>query len=140
MNVVLRKIVCTSAKSAYDALTDPPQLSRWFTTSARADLEIGGSYSNADGDKGKFLELHRPDGLRFTWENEKHCPGTVVEISIKQIGEGVVEITLTHSLLASDTDANDMKIGWSWALTSLKSYLETGQPISFEQWHKDQID
>lgn len=138
MKIVIRKIVHTGAESAYDALTDPAQLSRWFTTSARADLEIDGLYSNADGDEGRFLELHRPYRLRFTWENKKHCPGTVVEISIKQIGGGAVEITVTHSLLTSDTDANDMTTGWSWALTSLKSFLETGQPIAFEQWQKDQ--
>ena len=53
-NFVLRlaKTIEATTAEVYDAVTDPAHLSHWFTTSARADLRIGGEYSNADGDKG----------------------------------------------------------------------------------------
>jgi hypothetical protein len=47
-------------------------------------------------------------------------------------------VELIHSELASEKDKQDMQGGWSWALASLKSYLETGKPVSYEEWLKSQ--
>jgi acyl-coenzyme A synthetase/AMP-(fatty) acid ligase len=32
--------------------------------------------------------------------------------------------------------AETMKEAWSWALDSLRSYLETGKPIAVEAWEE----
>jgi len=86
--------------------------------------------------KGVFLELDRTRWVKFTWENENHSPGTIVEITIEQPDSEPVKMTLVHSRLADETQLKDMETGWSWALVSVKSYLETGRPIGFEEWQK----
>jgi hypothetical protein len=46
------------------------------------------------------------------------------------------QILLTHSQLKTKEDADNLKTGWAWALTSLKTFLETGKPIRYDEWEK----
>ena len=128
--------VTAAASRAFDALTRPGDLSQWFTRGARANLEVGGAYSNRDGDRGRFLALVRPKRIRMSWENELHVPGTIVEFTIAPMAGGKVQVAVTHSRLASRKDAETMKEAWAWALDSLRSYLETGKPIAVEAWEE----
>jgi uncharacterized protein YndB with AHSA1/START domain len=130
---VTRKIAA-APRDAYDAFTSAKLLNKWFTTKARAKAEVGGTFSNADGDKGVFTFLAPPRRVRFTWENEKHCPGTVVVVTFTKAGANAVSVNVTHSKLKSQKDRENMRGGWSWALDSLKSFLETGKPIRHEDW------
>jgi uncharacterized protein YndB with AHSA1/START domain len=134
----IQRTIAVSQEQAYDAVTDPKLVSIWFTTNHEAALEVGGSYSNADGDHGKYLALDRPTRIRFTWENEKHCPGTVVEITVAEKGPEKCTVAIMHSKLKDETGYSDMKHGWSWAIESLKSYLETGAALPYEEWVKAQ--
>lgn len=138
--LTLTKTVRTTPERAYRALTDPKDLSTWFTKDARVDLRVGGRYSNADHDTGEYLELDPPNRLKFTWDNAEHCPGTVVEITVTPLDTEHVEILLSHTRLASEAHVDDMKLGWSWALDSAASFLETGKPISFEKWQESKSD
>jgi uncharacterized protein YndB with AHSA1/START domain len=135
--ISVTRLVAASAPRAFDALTTPADLSHWFTRGARANLEVGGSYSNNDGDRGRFLAVARPRRLRMSWENEKHAPGTVVEFTLVSAARGKTRVEVTHSRLATRRDAEKMKEAWSWALDSLRSYLETGKSISVEAWEED---
>lgn len=121
---------------AFDALSRPADLSHWFTRGAKANLEVGGSYSNRDGDRGRFLAVVRPRRLRMTWENENHAPGTVVDFTVAAIAGGRSRVSVTHSRLVTRRDAEKMKEAWSWALDSLRAYLDTGKPISVEAWEE----
>lgn len=120
--------------SVFEAFTEPRHLSVWFTKEADADLRPGGRYSNSDNDKGEFLEIDPPHRVRFTWENENHCPGTEVDVRFETQSATTARITLNHSLLSGRDEIAEMKEGWSWALESLRSYLESGKPITFEDW------
>jgi uncharacterized protein YndB with AHSA1/START domain len=132
---VTRRMEATAPR-AFDALSRPSDLSHWFTRGARATLEVGGAYSNRDGDRGRFLALVRPKRIRMSWENELHAPGTIVEFTIVRMAGGKIQVGVTHSRLASRTVAETMKEAWAWALDSLRSYLETGKPISVEAWEE----
>lgn len=125
-----------SQRMVFDAFSGPAHLSKWFTTNAQADLRVGGKYSNGDNDQGEFLEIDPPHRLRFTWDDEKHCPGTVVDVSFKKTDKNQVQVLLEHSQLSSAQDVRDMETGWRWALASLKSYLENGRAIPFAEWQK----
>ena len=135
--ISVSRVVPVAPPKAFDALTRPADLSRWFTRGARANLEPGGSYSNRDGDRGRFLAVARPRRVRMTWENENHAPGTVVEFAIAGTGSGKSRVEVTHSRLSSKRDVEKMKEAWSWALDSLRSYLETGKPIPVETWEAE---
>jgi uncharacterized protein YndB with AHSA1/START domain len=133
-SVSVTRLVAASAARTFDALTQPADLSRWFTRGAQANVEVGGSYSNQDGDRGRFLAVARPRRIRMSWDNAKHAPGTIVEFTIAPASGGKVRAEVTHSRLASRRDAEKMKDGWSWAFDSLRSFLETGKAIRVEEW------
>lgn len=128
--------VAVDCEQVFAAFTQADHLSRWFTKDARVDLRVGGRYSNADGDKGEFLEIDPPNRVRFTWDNEKHCPETEVDVSFECAADDRTRIRLVHSGLASEKAVAEMREGWTWALDSLASYLETGKPITFENWQQ----
>ncbi len=132
----VRRTIRASPEAAYAALTEPDHLSRWFGQDARADLRVDGRYANKDGDRGEFLCLDRPKRIKYTWENPDHAPGSMVEIWIDPKDELKSLIRLEHSRLKSREEFEDLKSGWSWALDSLRSYLETGRPIPYEEWRQ----
>jgi uncharacterized protein YndB with AHSA1/START domain len=133
----VQRTIRVPAETAYAALIEPDQLSRWFTQDAQGDLRIGGRYENSDGDRGEFLRLDPPERIKYTWENPDHAPGTVVDIWIESKEEAKSMIRLEHSRLRSREAYEDLKKGWRWALDSLRSYLETGKAISYEEWSRD---
>ncbi len=132
----VQRTLSAPPEDAYAALTDPAILSRWFTKGAKADLRVGGRYENADGDRGEFLLLQPPERLRYTWENPDYAPGTLVEFHLTAKGPQKTTVRLEHSKLASQEDFEEMKLGWTWALECLKSFLETGEIFSFEEWRE----
>jgi uncharacterized protein YndB with AHSA1/START domain len=127
--VSIQRTIQATPDEAFNALTEPAKLSRWLTTSAQADLRVGGRYSNADGDQGHFLLLERPRRMRMTWENSLHAPGTVVEVTCESKPGGRVTVRLEHAGIEDEAAFLDMKKCWSSAMDSLKSYLETGKGI-----------
>ena len=127
--VSLQRTIRATPERAFDALTKPEELSRWFTRSAQADLRVGGSYTNADVDQGEFVILDRPQHLRFTWNNPEHCPNTLVDVVFTEKPDGRVTVRLEHLKITTQAGYEDMKEGWTWAMDSLKSYLETGKPV-----------
>ncbi|HEU4333309.1 MAG TPA: hypothetical protein VFT32_02325, partial [Candidatus Eisenbacteria bacterium] len=50
---------------------------------------------------------------------------------------GKTQVRVTHERLASRKDAAKMKEAWSWALDSLRSYVQTGAPIAVEAWERE---
>lgn len=134
----LSKQIHTTAEKAFTAFTNADELSTWFTTKAHVDLRVGGRYANADHDTGVYQLIDPPHHLRFTWENPDHCPNTMVDIWFDIIIPDQIEVRLEHSRLESEKHVEDMKTGWSWALDSLKSFLETGRAISFDEWQRTQ--
>ncbi len=136
-SIDVQRTVKGSAKRAFDAFLQAEHAAKWFTRKAKADVRVGGAYSNSDGDQGEFLAVDSPKRVRFTWDNKRHCPGTIVELTVRSAGPGKVAVRIAHSRLKSAKDREKMKQGWSWALDSFKSYVETGQPIPHEEWLKE---
>lgn len=136
--VSVQRTMQASPTEAFAAFTQANHLNRWFTTKARVNLKVGGKYSNADRDRGTYLAVKPPRMVRFTWDNEKHCPDTTVEVTFTPPSRGKVAVRVQHAKIGTKKDREDMKEGWSWALDSLKSYLEKGKPVTFEAWKEAQ--
>lgn len=134
----VQKTIKAPVKKVYESFSKAKELSTWFTTNHKHTFRPGGKFKNGDGDEGKYLEIKPNKLIRVTWENKSHCPGTEVAIKFSTGGKNKSHIKLIHSKLAAKTHVKDMKMGWSWALACLKSYLETGKRISFEEWQKKQ--
>ncbi len=135
--VSVSRTVKASPSRAFDALSRPADLSKWFTRGARVRLVEGGAYSNRDGDQGIILKLRRPRMLRMSWENPRHCPGTTVTFTVARPAPGRARVRVTHGRLATAKDARTMKEAWSWALDSYRAYVETGTPITVEAWQQE---
>jgi len=128
------RVIAAPARRVFECWLTPADLSEWFTSGARVNARVGGRYKNRDGDQGEFLAIRPDRRIRFTWENPGHATGTEVDVAIAARGRGKVTTTLTHSKLASRRDAEMMKEAWSWALDSLRSYVETGAPVGVSDW------
>ena len=122
----------------FAALTKPAKLDAWFTTGAKANLRVGGRYTNKDRDTGRFLEIAPNKRLRFTWDNPDHAPGTIVEIVLTR-NRTSTTVSLLHYGFSKKNDFDHYSSnvsGWNWALSNLKAYLE-GQPlVQYEDWLK----
>lgn len=131
--VIVERSISVPAERAWKAWEDASQVATWFTTKAEQDVRVGGRYSNDDGDSGEYLEVVPGERLRFTWEQPKAAPGTNVTVDFLPEAEDIVTVRIRHDGLP-ESEVSGLQDGWDWALDSLKSYLETGSPIGFEDW------
>ena len=84
--------------------------------------------------EGEVLEVERPKRLVMTWhflydEEIKKDPSSRVTFEIDAMGE-VCKLTLMHDGFAEETKTyQGITEGWSPFICSLKSLLETGEPL-----------
>lgn len=132
--VDVSRTITASAQAAWQAWSDPAVHSQWLTTSVEIDFREGGEYRNADGDVCVYKRIIPGKLIRFTWASLHHQPGSEVTITFNPKPKGKVMIGLGHTKLASKQDSDDLREGWSWALDSLKAFLETGKGVGWEEW------
>jgi uncharacterized protein YndB with AHSA1/START domain len=134
LEINVERTVPVGVADAFDAWTDAKRIGTWFSTNVSQDVRVGGTYRNGDGDRGTFLAVDRPRRLRFTWDNPEHAPGSIAEVTFRAKGPKSTAVRVTHAKLPSAKAVEGLRRGWTWALTSLRSYLETGKPIPYEKW------
>ncbi len=137
------RTIAVDAQKAFDAWSSAEAWDQWLSSGTKMDFIEGGAYSNTDKDQGIFKKIWHPGPPRsmsevarieFTWENPEHCPGSKVVVQFIQKVPGKCQVLVTHDKLPSQAGGEDMKEGWTWALTCLKSWLEDGKRITFEEW------
>ncbi len=91
-----------------------------------------------DGVKGVVLEYDPPSLLSYTWSHAAQGPATKVTFRIKPVSPTNVRLEIVHEAHEPGSQIHDMvREGWSAILSSLKSYLETGQPLeATREWEK----
>jgi uncharacterized protein YndB with AHSA1/START domain len=123
----------------WEALTSSEFSKRyWWDTSVVSDWKVGSPFSLVLNDKitdvGEILEADPPRRLSYTFRhilneaarNERPSRVTFV---IEAHGR-LVKLTLTHEDFADDSVILDgISKGWPAIMSSLKSMLETGQPL-----------
>jgi uncharacterized protein YndB with AHSA1/START domain len=131
--VSVTRTIDVPVQEVHAAWTTARHWNRWFTSGARLSARPGGRYATAEGDRGVFLHV-QPTRIAFTWEHPRHCPGTEVEVTLAAQGPARTQVRLTHRQLDGQAAREEMRSGWTWALDSLRSYLETGAGIPSETW------
>jgi len=130
----------TTPEKLWQALTDPEHIRQYFCgTTHESEWKPGSAWrimipDGRVGDSGEILESDPPKKLVIKWRNEfipelREEGYSRLTYEIEKSGEGV-KLTLLHEM---DKEGSKLieKVsgGWPAILCSLKSFLETGEPL-----------
>jgi uncharacterized protein YndB with AHSA1/START domain len=133
--------VRASADRVWQAITDPEFTKRYFFRSAfETTLQPGASYRMVlpDGDDavvGTIEEVDPPRKLVMTWRVLYDAaaaaePPSRVEWHLLEGADGVTKVTTIHRDLGlSPVTSSSVADGWNWVLQSMKTLVETGEPL-----------
>ena len=129
----------TTPEKLWQALTDGNFTERyWFGARLRSDWKVGSSFEmvRSDGavsDAGKVVACDPPRLLAYTFVNlsdkyKNEFPALATFV-LEPYGK-LVKLTLTHEGFQEGSKMlSGVSKGWPAILASLKSLLETGQPL-----------
>jgi uncharacterized protein YndB with AHSA1/START domain len=146
----------TTAKRLWRALIDPTKTKRWWNISLISDWKVGSSVDVKMGHltirdpEQIVLESDAPRRLAYTWHtftpewasangygeddrlkfaNESRSK---VSFDIERVN-GVIRLTVVHDGFDSGSVVIDaIREGWPPLLSSLKTFLETGEALDFD--------
>jgi len=131
----------STAEKVWRALTDGEITNRyWLGRRNASDWKVGSEWKHQDYKDpslvdvvGKVIENDHPNRLVISWASPKDANRpegySRVTFELKQSGS-VVKLTVTHDQLEEGTNmAPNINKGWPLVLASLKTYLETGEPM-----------
>jgi len=136
--------IASAAERVWQALTSAEFSRKYFMGFAvEAELKVGGAFivRAPDGSlhiSGEVIECDPPNKLTVTWN--VNWPGlvdklgiTLVSYEIQQAGDAVrLTMTESHDRPISDDILSGGRQGWPAILSSLKSLLETGEPLAIK--------
>ncbi|MGH6825930.1 SRPBCC family protein [Methyloceanibacter sp.] len=131
----------STPERVWQALTDSAFTRQYWVNHRNAsDWKVGSEWRHEDYDDaslvditGHVVESSPPSHLVLTWAsaNDAKDPEKVsrVAFDIEPYGDGV-RLTVTHSELEPDSAMlSGISRGWPLVLSSLKTLLETGEPL-----------
>jgi uncharacterized protein YndB with AHSA1/START domain len=138
----------TTPAKLWQALIDPEFTRRyWCETQQESEWKPGASWKvmAPDGrvaDSGEIVQIEPERRLVLTWRNhlfpEVHAEGySRLTYELESVGESV-KLTLIHEIDKPDSKLIEaVSGGWPQILSSLKSLLETGEPLEeTRRWPK----
>lgn len=138
----------TTPEKLWQALTDPQFTRRYFFETAwESDWKPGSPWrlmipDGRVGDAGQVLEIDPPRRLVLSWRNE-FMPELREEGDSRMTYElepqaDAVKLTVIHEMARPDSKLiQSVSSGWPPILASLKSMLETGEPLeATRHWPK----
>jgi uncharacterized protein YndB with AHSA1/START domain len=143
-NTVYVTYIAATSEQVWQGLTDPAFTKRYFGGLA-VDVEskAGGFFRMLTPDggvhiSGKVVEWSPPRRFSCTWSVESMpgfdaLPACLVTYDIEQTGEAVrLTMTEAHSWDIPDAILSGGRQGWPAILSSLKSLLENGNPLTIK--------
>lgn len=140
---VYQVFIKATPEQIWEAITNPDFTEKYFHGSrVKSTFEVGSAYGGWSGDEsqqlvdGEVLEADPPRRLSTTWRalwdpslaEEAH--GRVTWEIEAQDG-GFTQLTVVHDQLEESLKtAESVAGGWSFILSGLKTYLETGKPLA----------
>ena len=121
--ICVTKTIAAPAEKIFDAFGDAAVLESWLGTGATADFKEGGSFSTADGNRGRYTKVARPKTLRFAWEDEDPAAASTVELKLTPNG-AKCGLVLNHERIQSRAHADGLRAAWISAIDRLKQTLE----------------
>jgi len=126
----VQRTVDAPVATVYEAFASARGLDGWFTSGATVDFRVGGSYRTADGDAGTYLRIEPNRLVRFSWENPKHTPGSVVTVRLVPRDADRTTVVVDHGRIGLAEERDGLRGAWRWALGSLAAYVTTGKGLN----------
>lgn len=134
----------TTPEKLWDALTTPEFTRQyWFGIDVTSDWKVGSPMRYVSNGvakvEGRVLIADRPKLLSYTFretsgEASKEPPTKVTLELEPELGTETVRLTVTHSdFVPNSKHRPSISGGWPAVLSGLKSLLETGKTLAFEQ-------
>jgi uncharacterized protein YndB with AHSA1/START domain len=130
----------TTPEKLWEALIEPEFTKQyWYGVTQVSEWKVGASWSlkfedGRTADTGEVLEYDPPRRLAVKWRNEfrpelKEEGYSRCVIEVEPLGDAV-KLTVTHTIEREDSKfIAAVSGGWPAILSSLKSLLETGEPL-----------
>ncbi|MFC4493273.1 ArsR/SmtB family transcription factor [Streptomyces ovatisporus] len=133
----------STPQKVWEALTDAEATAAYWGHSNVSDWQPGSSWEHRRTDGtgvadvvGTVVESDAPHRLVTTWADPEAGPAqqpSRVTFDIRPY-EQIVRLTVTHEDLQDEADRAQAAQGWAAVLSNLKTFLETGSPLSREPW------
>ena len=132
--------IATTVEKLWNALIDRQMTTKYWQHENVSDWKPGSRWEHREANKertlklvGKVLESSPPRRLVWTWGNPadegREEKQSRVTFDLEPV-RGVVRLTVTHDLLEPGSAMlKGISEGWPKVLSSLKSLLESGQPL-----------
>jgi uncharacterized protein YndB with AHSA1/START domain len=135
--VQVTTIIRAPRERVFDAWLAPERLSRFLcagdshVASIDVDPRVGGAFHvvmaserGRSDHRGQYLEIERPQRLRFTWASPAtNGAETVVTVTFEPVEEGT-RLTLVHTGLPDATAATRHEGGWQSILRRCREALD----------------
>jgi uncharacterized protein YndB with AHSA1/START domain/DNA-binding transcriptional ArsR family regulator len=131
---VYATFIASTPERVWEALTNEDETAKYWGHRNVSDWTKGSSWEMVGIDGrgseggGTIVEIDPPRRLVHTWGSENDAVRSRVTYDLEPV-EGVVKLTITHDNLTADQYVS-ISQGWPIVLASLKSYLETGEPLT----------
>jgi uncharacterized protein YndB with AHSA1/START domain len=132
MTINKEKFIKASPETVFKALTEKPELERWFVQIAEVELKPGGAiktmWTPEMGEHGKVVAVEPNKLFSFTWEGDFTPTPTTLTFELKPQDDGTL-LTFTHSNIGEGKGWEayaGMEKGWDAHLSDLASWVETG--------------
>jgi uncharacterized protein YndB with AHSA1/START domain len=127
--------IATTPGEVWHALTDPAATAQFWGHRNVSGWTKGDRWEHRRLDDdgvdlfGTVAEVSPPRRLAHTWAFSEDAGQSLVTFDIEAVADDVVRLDLRHENLPADQAEGTGK-GWAKVLSSLKSLLETGKPLS----------
>lgn len=133
--IVATRTYDTDIDDAWDALTNPERIPRWFLPIS-GDLKLGGRYQLEGNAGGTISTCEPPRHLAVTWEFGGQVSWVTVQLA--EDSSGGTRLELEHVAHVDDEWWNQygpgaVGVGWDLAFMGLGEHLATGAAVDREQ-------
>ncbi|MFD8809574.1 ArsR/SmtB family transcription factor [Streptomyces sp. NPDC059597] len=135
--------IAATPEKVWECLMDPEATAAYWYHRNVSDWQPGSPWahrrldeSGVDDVVGTVVEIEAPRRLVLTWagpDEERSDGPSRVTFELKPYGD-TVRLTVTHVNLRDEQELREISGGWSFVLSSLKSYAETGMALPLPAW------
>lgn len=136
LKLVYTLYIRSNSEKTWDAITKPEITRRYWGGMANvSDWQVGSQWQHASQDaeilfQGEVMKYNYPEDLILTWASPLNIEDqSKVSLKIEEV-DGMVCLTLIHSEFTTGSKIiEEVSEGWPRVLSSLKSFLETGEGL-----------